>query len=368
MERTMQQLKSMQAAPLDVKVLLTKQRIREWVNEFGLDGVYVSFSGGKDSTVLLHIVREMYPSVPAVFCDTGLEYPEIRDFVRTFDNVEWLKPKMTFRQVIEKYGYPFLYKIAANRVKYGQKYVRQYYTPEIFEEVKRGNIPAELEPIVGMNSNATGKVKQLFGTSEHTENGKGTGEVSTMYNYRRYAFAAFCPYQISDSCCDIMKKEPMHNYGKKTGRVPLTAQMASESRQRKLQWQKNGCNVFDTKYPISNPMSFWNEQDVLKYIRQNKIPLASIYGEIVNEDSDGMQYTETLCEMPLKTTGANRTGCMFCGFGCHFEKPGEGRFERMKKTHPKQYEWIMKDWDAGGLGYKRVIDWLNENGNLHIRY
>ena len=100
MERTMQQLKSMQAAPLDVKVLLTKQRIREWVNEFGTDGVYVSFSGGKDSTVLLDIVRSVYPSIPAVFSDTGLEYPEIRDFVRTFENVEWVKPEMSFKQVI----------------------------------------------------------------------------------------------------------------------------------------------------------------------------------------------------------------------------------------------------------------------------
>lgn len=59
---------------------------------------------------------------------------------------------------------------------------------------------------------------------------------------------------------------------------------------------------------------------------------------------------------------------MFCGYGCYLEKEGEGRFERMKETHPKQYEWIMKDWEEGGLGYKKVIDWLNENGNLHIRY
>lgn len=95
---------------MDVKVKMTKQRIREWVNEFGVDGVYVSFSGGKDSTVLLHIVREMYPEIPAVFCDTGLEYPEIREFVRKFDNVEWLKPKMNFKKVIDTYGYPFISK------------------------------------------------------------------------------------------------------------------------------------------------------------------------------------------------------------------------------------------------------------------
>jgi uncharacterized Fe-S cluster-containing MiaB family protein len=70
----------------------------------------------------------------------------------------------------------------------------------------------------------------------------------------------------------------------------------------------------------------------------------------------------------LKTTGCSRMGCMFCGYGCHLEKPGEGRFERMKVTHPKQYEYIMKPKEKGGLNYKEVIDWINANSNLNIRY
>lgn len=72
------ELKILQALPLDIKIAKTQQRIREWVNRFGVDGVYVSFSGGKDSTVLLHIVREICPDVEAVFVNTGLEYPEIQ--------------------------------------------------------------------------------------------------------------------------------------------------------------------------------------------------------------------------------------------------------------------------------------------------
>jgi len=77
-----------QALPLDLKIGLTKNRIRSWYEHWH-GNVYVSFSGGKDSTVLLDLVRQDYPDVPAVFCDTGLEYPEIRDFVKTFDNVVW---------------------------------------------------------------------------------------------------------------------------------------------------------------------------------------------------------------------------------------------------------------------------------------
>lgn len=117
------ELQQMQALPLSLKIRLTQERIRQWVNEFGVDGVYVSFSGGKDSTVLLTIAREMYPDIPAVFVDTGLEYPEIRQFVKTWDNVEWVKPKMTFKQVIEKYGYPFISKEVAECVYGARKYL-----------------------------------------------------------------------------------------------------------------------------------------------------------------------------------------------------------------------------------------------------
>ena len=171
-----------------------------------------------------------------------------------------------------------------------------------------------------------------------------------------------------------MKKNPSHKYQKETGRMPITAMMASESRLRTQKWLKQGCNAFDAKKPMSMPMAFWTEQDVLLYIYRNKIHLASVYGEVVKENGipgqmDWEDYGLFELERPLlKTTGCDRTGCMFCGFGCHLEKPGEGRFERMKVTHPKQYEYIMKPWDQGGLGYKEVIDWINEHGNLHIRY
>ena len=109
-EHTINELQQLQALPLSAKIQRTKRKIREWVQEFGTDGVYVSFSGGKDSTVLLHLVREEFPDIPAVFCDTGLEYPEIRQFVKTFDNVEIVKPKKNFFEVCETYGFPLISK------------------------------------------------------------------------------------------------------------------------------------------------------------------------------------------------------------------------------------------------------------------
>ena len=113
-------LYQMQSLPLNAKISMTQRRIREWVDEYGEDGVYISFSGGKDSTVLLDIARKLYPNIKAMFIDTGLEYPEIREFVKTFENVDWIKPKLTFRKVIEKYGYPFIGKEISNCI-YGAR-------------------------------------------------------------------------------------------------------------------------------------------------------------------------------------------------------------------------------------------------------
>lgn len=123
-KHTMNDLYQMQSLPLEAKVQMSKRRIQEWVDEYGEDGVYVSFSGGKDSTVLLDIARSIYPNMKAVFVDTGLEYPEIRQFVNAFDNVDILKPKMTFKEVIEKYGYPFISKEVSNNVDGARRYIK----------------------------------------------------------------------------------------------------------------------------------------------------------------------------------------------------------------------------------------------------
>ena len=120
-KHTLEELRQWQNLPLDVKLLMTKERIRQWVNEFGEDNVCVSFSGGKDSTVLLHIVREMYPNVKAVFSNTGLEYPEIQRFVMDHGNTEIIRPPIGFRDVVAQFGYPLIGKEVAEAIYYARK-------------------------------------------------------------------------------------------------------------------------------------------------------------------------------------------------------------------------------------------------------
>ena len=136
-KHTIGDLYQMQSLPLSAKIRMTQYRIREWVEYYGDDGVYISFSGGKDSTVLLHIAREMYRNIGAVYVDTGLEYPEVREFVKQHENVEIIRPKMNFRQIILKYGYPMIGKEVAGCVYGARRYLEKLAEREKNTEVEK---------------------------------------------------------------------------------------------------------------------------------------------------------------------------------------------------------------------------------------
>lgn len=361
---TIEELRKLQALPLERKILITQTRILEW-NIKHKGQVYVSFSGGKDSTVLLDLARRVEPTIPAMFVDTGLEYPEIRQFVKTFDNVTILRPKMRFDEVIREYGYPLISKEVSECVSQGRIALKRgieaddfvAYTELVamnkFKEIPlRSDIPYPY------------RLQKLLGVAKDKNGNK------SKFNKERYKPLLFVDFKVSNMCCNVMKKAPAHAYTKSSGRFPITAQTAEESMLRTQQWLKNGCNGFDMKSPISNPMSFWTEQDILQYIKRTGLRIAPVYGEIAYEPAENECYTETLCdvgECNLCTTGAKRTGCIFCMFGA--SRKGDDRFLRLKQTHPRQYEYCMGggacDEDGfwkptkEGLGMAHVIEVCN---------
>lgn len=331
---TKEDLKILQSYDLDLKIMITKQRIREWVSYYGVNGVYVSFSGGKDSTVLLHIARQLYPDLQAVFVNTGLEFPEIQNFVKKFDNVKILYPEQTFIKTIIKYGYPVLSKVIAHNIHTARFNPNGAVRKNMFDPNKKGQY--------------------------------------AMYKWLPLLSVDFL---IDSHCCVYNKEKPCSLYGKVSGKVPLVATMAEESANRKDTWLKVGCNAFTGKNVRSAPMSFWTNQDVLQYIYENNLEIASVYGSVT---CDSGQLSFNNCGCKLCTSGENRTGCIFCGFGCHLEK-GETRFQRLKKTHPKQYDFCINGggyyadglWkpNKNGLGLKHVFDELNNiYGSDFIRY
>lgn len=295
MSITYEVMKQRQALPLELKVIFTQKKIREWYEHWQGD-VYVSFSGGKDSTVLLDIVKDMYPDVLSVFCDTGLEYPEVRELaLRKADVV--LKPEMNFKQVIEKYGYPIPSKEQAF-------FIRQ-----------------------ARHSKPRTRALRL---------GEGRYSVS-----RKWRYLLTAPFEISEQCCNVMKKKPFRKFERERELKRMTAMMADESSLRERQYMARGCNAFSDKNPASMPMAIWLEQDVLRYIVEHDIEYASCYGEIVDDGSG-----------KLRCTREDRTGCMFCMFGIQYDGT-PNRFQRMERDYPKQYDYCINK-----LGIGKVLDYV----------
>jgi 3'-phosphoadenosine 5'-phosphosulfate sulfotransferase (PAPS reductase)/FAD synthetase len=284
------ELRRRQAWPLERKAAWALRQIRVWYDYWG-GNVYVSFSGGKDSTVLLYLVRSLYPDVVAVFCNTGLEFPEIVAFVRGTENVTWIRPTMLYPRVIEEHGWPVVSKDQACAIS-------RYRS----------------------TSDPVQKHRRLHGWPNGMK-----GMISKKYRYLINA-----PFKISDACCNVMKKRPFLRYVKETGRHPYVGIMAQDSKRRRDRYQEHGCNVFESSDPKSMPLSIWTEADVWDYIRSRGVPYSSIYD-----------------------MGYERTGCVFCMFGVHMEKP-PNRFQRMKLTHPRLWAHCMDK-----LGLRAVADYMD---------
>ncbi len=345
MKHTDLDLAQMQSLPLKYKILMTKQRIKQWYEEYN-GQVYVSFSGGKDSTVLKHIVDSMYNDVPSVFINTGLEYPEIQRFAKAQKNVITLTPAMRFDEVIKTYGYPVISKEVSKRVK-------EYHNAEKKRRVEESTAYKEFN---GLRKNKDSN--------------------TSVYNKEKWSYLLESDFKISDMCCNVMKKAPAKKYEKQTGRKPIVATLADESLSRRKAWKQNGCNAFEAKRPMSTPLAFWTEQDILHYIKIYNVPYCSVYGDIVvKQDDDQLDGQINIIDYLedyradrdiLTTTGCDRTGCMFCMFGCHLE-PSPNRFERLKETHPKQYNYCINGGELvegslqpnkDGLGLGKVLDYI----------
>lgn len=259
--------------------------------------VYIAFSGGKDSTVLLHLARILYPDVEAVFVDTGLEYPEVKKFIsRIHPTTKVMKPKKNFKEVIDLYGYP----VISKKISMGVSRYRN----------TKSDLQKELRLHGGLNPSS--------GKKQHAT-------VTKKWHHLINA-----PFKISERCCDVLKKEPLRRFERETGKRPIIGTMCEESTLRTQDYLKNGCNAFKTKKPQSKPLSIWTTSDVWEFIRRYKVAYAEMYDK-----------------------GVKRTGCMFCMFGVHMESP-PNRFEAMKVSHPKQYKYCIED-----LGLAEPLDYLN---------
>lgn len=271
-----------QSLPLERKIAMTEWRISEAVDRFGLKNVAVSYSMGKDSGVLSHIARQLYPDILHVFANTQVEYPESMRLFRKQRNEFSLimslpKPGWSFKRVVEEYGYPMFSKDIA---RMNREY-RNAKSDDVCERIL-----------------------------QHMENHKEK-------------YIKFLDWvRLSDKCCEVLKHGQIEKLERKMGiQCSIIATLAVESQLRRLSWVDYGCNVFEnTKSPRSRPMSFWTEKDIWDYINHFKVEISDLYRK-----------------------GYRRNGCMFCGFGVHLEKP-PNRIQRLAWTHPSSYEYLVRNF------------------------
>lgn len=292
---TIKELRERQSWSLEQKIDHSLGTIEAFVNRMGgIDKVYVSFSGGKDSTVLFHLARRLYPDILGVFCSTGNEYPEIIKFVRQTQaegaNIQIICPKFTPRQVWEKYGFPLVSKEKSQM---------------IYEIRVNPNSPTSIKRLA----------KKRYGIPKCW----------------RYLLTE--PYSVCHKCCAILKKNPFHRFEKESGRYPILGVMASESELREKDYIRHGgCNQFSNdkkKRSKSMPLSIWLEQDIWDYINEFNVHIAEIYHK-----------------------GAKRTGCMGCGFGAQFKD--DNRFALLHEIHPKCYDMVM-NYTNNGVTFREAL-------------
>lgn len=282
-------LHGLRAMPLEAKIKKTKNLIEEAVCEFGLEHIYLSYSGGKDSTVLSHIIREIYPDMLHIFSNTTNEYPE------TLKHIQWEqnenKMNVITTKPIDKYNVPFNFK----------RVVDEYGFPMFTKRI----------------SNAI----RTYRRAKSIETQKNSEEyINRMFkDYDQYK-----ELNISDKCCDKLKKEPIKKIAKKLNlNCAIIGTLSEESRQRETDWLNYGCNIFHTKTDNQcRPLSFWTEEDIYQYIEIYSIKISDLY-----------------------TLGYKRNGCMFCGFGVEYEsRTGENRYEKLALTHPKMYKYLVDNF------------------------
>jgi 3'-phosphoadenosine 5'-phosphosulfate sulfotransferase (PAPS reductase)/FAD synthetase len=339
-------LKMLQSLPLDVKVQKTKNRIIEWVEYYGIDKVYSSFSGGVGSTVLYFILQEIAHeqgwdrdgvAIPCLFANSRNEMPDVVKHVFSLkaqhnskykkimgdmayncvqnytDCIVIRKPKMFFREVIEKYGYLVLSK----------------KTSRCIYDIRKLKIKND---------------------------GKSNERIASLLNPRnrfsvpkRWQFLIDTDIKISHKCCGELKHRVFDAYERETGRIyPITGEQASESYLRETTYLKYGCNGFDRRRPRSMPLGFWTATDLLNYLLIRTLPYPKCYGQIISKDG---QYT---------TTGEKRTGCRCClaNISCS-NKNEENRFQRMEHQDPVFYKLMFTPFEDGGLGAGLVLDIMN---------
>lgn len=319
-------------APYESKIETAKIRIKEfliWCEQQKYNEVLISFSGGKDSTVLLDLVLKVHKKmeskiylVPSYAIE--ITFPETIKFIKdTIENYRedypYLKqpllvpPKMSWSKILKTKGFPIFSKQVSVMIN----------------RLKNANT----------NNNLT---KWAFGITESARFKLSKNRLFLLDEDLTYYLdenGNKVQYDFSEKCCDYVKGGLKHDY-----RPSFVGTMADESLLRKKSWIDNGCNVFNNKHPISRPLSLWNFNDVWKYIKENDLDINQVYGyDKQTHNIDNLRF--------------NRLGCSACPFGSTFEEVIHRRFskEDLLSTDKRHWNRFEKLYEYNNILYKSQV-------------
>jgi 3'-phosphoadenosine 5'-phosphosulfate sulfotransferase (PAPS reductase)/FAD synthetase len=293
---TTEELKERQKWSLEQKIDHSLGVIEQFVNKLGgVDKVYISFSGGKDSTVLLHLAKRLYPNIKSMFVNTGNEYPDIVKFVREMqktNDIDEIHPKRTVKEIFEKLGFPLVSKEQSAKIR-----------------IAKAN-PTCKTAIKAMDESDYSKMGVIP---------------------KKWRFLINEKFDLSPECCKIIKKRPAIRYEKETGRSAIIGTMASESLLRQNEYIKRGqCNSFGERN-TSTPLAIWTDKDIKDYIEMFNVPVCKVY-----------EY------------GLKQTGCAACGFGVG-KSDFMNKFYFLQEHYPKYYNMVM-NYENNGVKFKDALE------------
>lgn len=257
---------------------------------------YISFSGGKDSVATSLLIDMALPKnkIPRVFIDTGIEYNEVREYVKWYQNKEpktiIIKPQVNVKAMLEEYGYPFKSKQHSHNVAIYQR-----------------------------NGMTKTNINYL---------GKGYKVTFLCPKMLHYQFTPEFKIKLSDKCCYKMKKEVARKYEKESGRsICITGIRMAEGGYRNYQ---TACTIFeDENLKMFHPLKPCTD-DFINYVFQlTNFPMCSLYKEPFN---------------------FKRTGCRGCPFNIELAE----ELETLLKISPKQAKAAYKIWKPVYDEYARI--------------
>lgn len=273
------------------------QKIQQIINQYGEDNFYISFSGGKDSTVLSHLVDHALPhnNIPRVYADTGIDFNMVHDFVvdmaKHDKRVVIIKPTIPIIPMLQKYGYPFKSKHHSNAVCRFQENGLTKWVNFYLQE--------------GYNWSANRCPKKL-----------------------KYQFdESWDTLKISDKCCVKLKEEPLKKWQEENNRpFAIIGLMIEEGGRRQsakcLAWKNKNRFNFQPLVAVTKEWENW-------YIEQYDIEICAIYKEPYNFE---------------------RTGCKGCPFNIHIQK----ELDTLEKYFPAERKQCEIIWKPVYNEYRRI--------------